>query len=96
MPATPPNTELVIQNVSIAVFNAVPAYPAEVITQVGGVTTWSYLLLSPQSSSAYIATQLLTQYNDPGTQPGVFLQGTSPNPSVVLQCTITGYTISLP
>ena len=96
MPATPPNTELVIQNASVAVLYTVPVYPAELITKVGGVTTWNYLLLAPQSSSAFVASQLVTQYNDPGTQPAVFFQATSPNPNVVLECTITGYTVTLP
>lgn len=96
MPATPPNTELVIQNVSMVMFNAVPVYPAQFITQVGGATNTTYVLLAAQSSLAYVASQPLIQYSDPGTRPSCFFQANSSNPDLGLSCSVTGYTVSLP
>ncbi len=96
MTATPPNTELVVQNISMILYNTVPVYPGEFITQVGGVPTADYLLLSQQSGITYVANQPLTQYSDPNSQPACQFQATSSNPNSFLVCSINGYTVSLP
>jgi|SRR5580658_3354639 hypothetical protein len=95
MPAVPPNTELVVQNVSMALYNQAPIYPALFTTQVGPAVTGNFLLLSQQASISYVASQPLIQYSDPGTTP-VCSNSMYPNPNAVLACTITGYTVSLP
>jgi hypothetical protein len=95
MPAIPPNTELVIQNVSMLVnLTSAPLY-SRLITVGGGVNLNTYIPLVAQSSY-YMASQPLTQYEDPGYAAICDSTTTNTSPSVQLTCTITGYTLSLP
>jgi hypothetical protein len=96
MPTVPPNTELVIQNLSMVLYNTTPVYPANFSTQVGAALSYTYVLLAEQSGIAYVANQALTQYSDPGSTPICSFQAISSNPNAELSCSITGYTVSLP
>jgi hypothetical protein len=96
MPAVPPNTELVVQNFNMVLFNMVPVYPALFSTHVGAAITGTSFLLAQQSSLTYVANQPVTQYSDPGTTPVCTFQGTTSNSNAQMTCTVTGYTVSLP
>jgi hypothetical protein len=95
MPNTPPNTELVIQHVSMTVNLTAPPLYSRLNTVVGGISVGTYIPLVAQSAY-YMASQPLTQYNDPGFGPTCDTTPVGSNPSAQLVCTITGYTISLP
>jgi hypothetical protein len=93
MPAVPPNTEVVIQNVSVDI-NLAPG-PQQfgfLLTQGGGVGAET---LFPLVSVAgrYIGNQPTTQFADPGTQPACAAAVTA---SGFFECFVTGYTVSLP
>lgn len=94
MPAIPPNTELVIQTVSMIVTATTPPLYTQLITIGGGVNMNAYVPLVAQTSY-YMATQSLTQYSDPGFPPTCATQPTGTS-SAGLTCSIAGYTVSLP
>jgi len=95
MPVIPPNTELVVQNLSMLVNLTSAALYSRLITVGGGANLNTYVPLVAQSSY-YMASQPLTQYADPGYSPICDSTTTNGSPSVQLTCTITGYTVSLP
>ena len=95
MPTVPANMELVVQNVSIALYNQVPIYSALFTTQVGPAVADNFLLLSQQAPNTWIASQQVTLYSDPGTSP-VCSNSMYPNANAGLYCTMSGYTVSLP
>jgi hypothetical protein len=95
MPTTPPNTELVIQNVSMVInLTSAPLY-SRFLTLGGGTGLETYIPLVAQSSN-YMASQPLVQYSDPGSTPLCDSTTNDTSQSLRLTCTITGYTVSLP
>jgi hypothetical protein len=92
-PAAPPNTEVVIQNVSMIVSSNVAPQVSRIITVGGGVSINTYIPLVAQTGN-YMVSQQLTQYVDPGTSATCDTQLNSTNAQLI--CTITGYTVSLP
>jgi hypothetical protein len=96
LPVTPPSTELVIQNVSMVLYNATPNSPALFTTHAGGVLGGPSLLMAQQTNNVYVNNQALTLYNDPGTTPVCSDSLSSPNPNALFACSISGYTVGLP
>jgi hypothetical protein len=96
MPAVPPNTEVVVQTVSMVVNEtAVPQF-SRIITVGGGVNGNTYIPLVAQSAGYYMAAQPLTLYMDPGFGATCDAATNSASTNASLLCTITGYTVSLP
>jgi len=94
MPVVPPNTEVVIQTVSMSFSGGTPG--SLILSSVGGgVGVDTYVPLVAEPDGTFAVTQPLTQYADPGGS-------ISCSNSIInhaagsFTCTITGYTISLP
>jgi ABC-type spermidine/putrescine transport system permease subunit I len=98
LPVVPPNTEVVIQAVTMLSLQSNVAPLGEFLTTGGGVQAKSFFSLVPAQAGQYSATQSLTQYADPGTQPTcqTTAQHAILSASTTFVCTVTGYTISLP
>jgi hypothetical protein len=92
MPAVPPNTELVIQTVSLTVIGSGSLNDVLFSTVGGGNMATTYLPLVPVGGAQFVAIQAVTQYADPGTEP---VCNSQINPSTFV-CSIVGYTVSLP
>jgi hypothetical protein len=90
-PVVPPNTELVIQTVSVFVQNGSPTM-AQLSTAGGGDLVSTYIPLTAAGGGNFATIQQITQYADPGTTP----QCNGPTNSASFACTISGYTVSLP
>jgi hypothetical protein len=90
-PAVPPNTELVIQTVSIFINGGSPTY-ASLGTGGAGVLVNTYIPLVAVGGGNFTTTQQITQYADPGSSPTC----NGPLNSNSFSCTIIGYTVSLP
>jgi hypothetical protein len=93
-PTVPPNTEVVIQTVSVQINGAAPQL-LQFGSTGGGVTVFTNIPSFAQGGPYSVATQPLTQYVDPGTNASCY--STTPgSTSVSLACSVTGYTVSLP
>jgi hypothetical protein len=91
MPVVPPNTEVVIQSVSIYLNGGSPTF-AQLATFGAGQAVSIYIPLAAVGGGVFTATQTVNLYEDPGT--GANCSG--PINSGAFACTITGYTVSLP
>jgi hypothetical protein len=92
MPIVPPNTEVVIQMVSVYTNGVSLAYSG-LGTTAAGNTVSTFIPLVAVGGGNFVGTQQITQYMDPGTA------ATCANPifnSDSFSCTISGYTVSLP
>ena len=90
-PPVPPNTELVIQTVSVFINGGSPTL-AQLSIAGGGDLVTSYIPLVAAGGGNFAAIQQITQYVDPGFAPSC----NGPTNSNTFACTITGYTVSLP
>ncbi len=90
----PPNTEVVIQTVSMILGTSAPPQYSQLITFGGGTAFDTYIPLVAQTNY-YMATQSVNQYADPGSQIecAAALTGTGAGG---FTCAIAGYTVSLP
>jgi hypothetical protein len=91
MPTVPPNTEVVIQNVSMLLSGGSPTSGSLVSTSGGQVVT-AYIPLVAVGGPYFSASQPITQYIDPGTVAACY----GPFGFTGFSCTISGYTVSLP
>ena len=94
MPVVPPNTEVVIQTVSMTFSGGTPG--SLILSSVGGgVGVNTYIPLVAERDGSFAVTQPLTQYADPGGSASCS-DSTITHAAGSFTCTITGYTISLP
>jgi hypothetical protein len=94
MPVVPPNTEVVIQTVSMTFSGGTPG--SLILSSVGGgVGVNTYIPLVAEPDGTFAVTQPLTQYADPGGSASCS-DSTIAHSAGSFTCTITGYTISLP
>jgi len=99
--AVPANTELVIQTVSILAETPNPPAIGQLATTVRGVQA---VVAFPVVNSGLTefgtmigtATQPLTLYADPGTQPQCSVVVASAPAIPAMTCSVIGYTVSLP
>jgi hypothetical protein len=94
MPVVPPNTEVVIQTVSMTFSGGTPG--SLILSSVGGgVGVNTYIPLVAEPDGSFAVTQPLTQYADPGGSTSCS-DSTIAHSAGSFTCTITGYSISLP
>jgi hypothetical protein len=94
MPVVPPNTEVVIQTVSMTFSGGTPG--SLILSSVGGgVGVNTYIPLVAEPDGSFAVTQPLTQYADPGGSASCS-DSTIAHSAGSFTCTITGYSISLP
>jgi hypothetical protein len=99
--AVPANTELVLQTVSILAETPNPPAIGQLETTAGGVVSVAAFPVVNSGFSEFgtaiaTATQPLTLYADPGTQPECSVTVASAPAIPAMTCTVSGYTVSLP
>ena len=99
--AVPANRELVIQTVSILAEAPNPPAIGQLGTTAGGVESVAAFPvvnsgLTEFGTAIGTATQPLTLYADPGTQPECSVVVASAPTISAMTCTVSGYTVSLP
>jgi hypothetical protein len=101
LPAVPANRELVIQTVSILAEAPNPPAIGQLEITAGGVESVAAFPvvnsgLTEFGTAIGTATQPLTLYADPGTQPICSVLVASAPTIPAMTCTVSGYTVSLP
>ena len=96
----PANTELVIQTISVIGNTGAGPWPlgvGQMFASTGGGPAYSFFFpVAPSGFDAGTAIQSLTAYADPGSTPTCQVQAPIALPKGTVNCTITGYTVSLP
>jgi hypothetical protein len=91
----PANMELVVQDISFRVPGGVPQ-EGRFTTTAGGALQSSFIPLTQQAPSLYVGNVPMVQYADPLTYPQCYVEPNVVTSPVTLQCTVTGYLVSLP
>jgi hypothetical protein len=97
----PANTELVIQTVSIVAETPNPPAAGQLEVTARGVESVAGFPVVNSGLTEFgtpigTATQTLTLYADPGTQPACSVVVASVPTIPAMTCTVSGYTVSLP